>query len=701
MREVQLITMNTEQCTDTTTLNVDITALPITTIKDSLCLGDTFLFHGTALTMPGSYWDTIQRNNLCDSLVNLNLSIKANSFGYFNAFICEGESYLYNGNSLSTSGAYYDTLLAANSCDSIVELTLFVLSPISDTIANSICLGDTFFFAGSALTTAGYYTDSAISRFGCDSVTTIDLTVLASPFEIRTETICQGESYHFGGRILTQGGVYTNTESASNGCDSTVRLTLNVLQTYNQLTNKLLCPGDTFNFLGRAITQEGLYRDTLMASNGCDSILRLRIELDSIPPTTTIDTSICEGERVFFRGQFYNQSGIYLDTFLTPMSCRYYDSLVLTVDSTIRIVYLDTICEGQQYTFGGKLLTKTGIYSDTLSSAMGCDSIESLQLTVKAISRDTIYKSICLGGNYVFNGKILNVAGSYMDTLINGLNCDSIIRLELDVQQSIQINLNETICLGDSFAFDGRNLKQTGIYNRILKSQLGCDSLIEVLNLTVSPNFSRRINRSICNGDTLWFNQFPLTRAGIYQDTIFSSNCDTIIELDLTIDPAISDSVTVDRDTLIAYENQISYQWLRCNSNNTFTVMVGETQKRFVVPDNNFYAVEVSENSCIDTSTCVQRSQSVGIEEHGSSNKFEIIPNPSNGRIQINIELEQTSDISIEIRGLNGNLLYSETRQLNTSNWRHELDLSGAAKGLYFVHFNSDKSHEVKKLILH
>ena len=47
--------------------------------------------------------------------------------------------------------------------------------------------------------------------------------------------------------------------------------------------------------------------------------------------------------------------------------------------------------------------------------------------------QDTITKTICSGGSYLFAGQVLSVAGSYQDSLISPLGCDSIITLNLQV----------------------------------------------------------------------------------------------------------------------------------------------------------------------------------------------------------------------------------------------------------------------------
>jgi gliding motility-associated-like protein len=85
--------------------------------------------------------------------------------------------------------------------------------------------------------------------------------------------------------------------------------------------------------------------------------------------------------------------------------------------------------------FGNEMLTSQGIYSDTLRSIHGCDSIITvLQLTV-AYPSDVEYRDVVIpGGNtYIFNGHEYHVSGTYADTLTNIWGCDSVIVLHLEV----------------------------------------------------------------------------------------------------------------------------------------------------------------------------------------------------------------------------------------------------------------------------
>lgn len=90
-----------------------------------------------------------------------------------------------------------------------------------------------------------------------------------------------------------------------------------------------------------------------------------------------------------------------------------------------------SICQGDTILFGGNPLFASGIYSDTLSSSLGCDSLHVLTLTVNPSPFATLSEVSC--GPFNFNGLMLHNSGIYYDTLSTSAGCDSIIQLTLTI----------------------------------------------------------------------------------------------------------------------------------------------------------------------------------------------------------------------------------------------------------------------------
>ncbi|HNF72362.1 MAG TPA: gliding motility-associated C-terminal domain-containing protein, partial [Chitinophagaceae bacterium] len=84
--------------------------------------------------------------------------------------------------------------------------------------------------------------------------------------------------------------------------------------------------------------------------------------------------------------------------------------------------------------FDGRLLTQSGTYYDTLVNAVGCDSLVILHLLVGSTTYGVSNIAICQGQSYLFNGVYLSTAGTYLDTLVNASGCDSILTMNLTIK---------------------------------------------------------------------------------------------------------------------------------------------------------------------------------------------------------------------------------------------------------------------------
>ena len=89
-----------------------------------------------------------------------------------------------------------------------------------------MCDGETYNFFGQTLTTSGDYSQVLTNATGCDSIVTLHLTVNESVETELSETAC--DSYEWHGTTYTESGDYTWTGQTAAGCDSTVTLHLTI-----------------------------------------------------------------------------------------------------------------------------------------------------------------------------------------------------------------------------------------------------------------------------------------------------------------------------------------------------------------------------------------------------------------------------------------------------------------------------------------
>ena len=517
---------------------LDLTVNPVqnTTLDIVICEGDSYDFNGTPETVQGVYVDTLLTYLNCDSIITLNLTVLPLSTAPLPISICEGESYVFNSVTYTVSGIYIDTLVNFLGCDSIVTLNLEV-NPNKDTVLDiTICNNQTFDFNGLILNTAGTYTDLLQTFKGCDSLVTLNLTVLDVLTNVIDASICEKETYLFNGVVYDSTGTYIDILTSSFNCDSIVTLNLLVKPITFFSFDIIICELDSFDFNGTKLTTSGVYIDTVNSSFNCDSIITLNLTVNPVK-TTIIDTNICDGEVYDFIGQQISVAGTYTTILQTYLNCDSTVILNLTVNP-VKVTDLNaTICSNQTYDFNGRILNTTGLYTDVLTTYLGCDSIVNLNLLVNPIALTTLDTAICDGEQYNFNGRILTIQGTYIDTLRTFQDCDSIITLHLTVKPLSSFEFDVAICEGESYSFFGSNLNQTGVYVEKTLNYLNCDSTI-TLNLTVNPVKSTILNENICEDETFNFIGDVLNTSGTYSKVLSTYlNCDSVVTLNLTVFP--------------------------------------------------------------------------------------------------------------------------------------------------------------------
>lgn len=93
------------------------------------------------------------------------------------ATICDGESYTFGAQTLTAAGTYTEVYSTVNGCDSTIVLTLNVNPVYNETATATICDGESYTFGAQTLTTAGTYTEVFQSGSGCDSTVMLTLVV--------------------------------------------------------------------------------------------------------------------------------------------------------------------------------------------------------------------------------------------------------------------------------------------------------------------------------------------------------------------------------------------------------------------------------------------------------------------------------------------------------------------------------------------
>lgn len=195
-----------------------------------------------------------------------------------------------NSLKINESGRYKVEISTISDCQNTIikysKEILIVFPGLNSIVNKSICKGATF----KGYSTSGVFVDTLTGINGCDSIRMINLIVLPQKEGVLNRIICKGKD--FAGYTLT--GTYIDTLKgvASNGCDSVRTIKLIVNPNYQVKETKNICAGGSYNFNGRIILNEGIYWDTIPTLNGCDSIIMLDLKIARLNFLAG-DTTIC------------------------------------------------------------------------------------------------------------------------------------------------------------------------------------------------------------------------------------------------------------------------------------------------------------------------------------------------------------------------------------------------------------------------
>jgi len=421
-------------------------------VNETICYGDSIMLAGDYQTMSNVYVDSLVATGGCDSIVFTVLDILPPNVTDQTIALCYGDSLNIGSSTYTASGNYVDTLASYNGCDSLVNTNLIIGDQILTNLNYEVCYGDSVIVNGAVYTSFGTYTDTLSAVNGCDSLLVIEVENLSDAETVFVDTICQGEMVTFGGNTYTESGSYTDAFATTGGCDSISTLVLTVIGTDTSYTNITMCQGSSMEYNDFTITNPGDYTFILASTNGCDSVEILTVQTIGIL-RDTVPVSLCEGDTLFIQGLPYVQEGTVVETLSSVNtacdSLIYHEiSLVPDYEFTNTIV----LCQGDSALIEGVYQSEAGFYTNNYNTQHGCDSIIITELiledVVTFVSGDT---TVCQG-----DPVMLSVQGASFVSWSpsEGLSCDDCPNPIATPEQTTTYTAFAETCLGAVEEYD-------------------------------------------------------------------------------------------------------------------------------------------------------------------------------------------------------------------------------------------------------
>ncbi len=144
---------------------------------NAICQGQIYSFGNQTLNTAGSYSEVFSNSDGCDSLVNLSLTILPTYSLNQSITLCDGESLQIGNSNYTQSGNYQTILTSQGGCDSTIYTQLTIVSPVLTSEQQTICEGDYFVYNGDTLTSEADYEYMYQAQNGCDSTHIVQLTI--------------------------------------------------------------------------------------------------------------------------------------------------------------------------------------------------------------------------------------------------------------------------------------------------------------------------------------------------------------------------------------------------------------------------------------------------------------------------------------------------------------------------------------------
>ena len=323
------------------------------------------------------------------------------------------------------------------------------------------------------------YTIIVQDNNGCRSTTNGVEVGDEAPYDGYTTDITVDDavnSYVWNGTEYTESGNYTESFTASNGCDSTVTLHLTVITSMTNDIYETAC--DSYQWGVQTFTQSGNYEQTFVAVNGMDSVVTLHLTI--LKPAVTLsvidDITACAGDDITLNAELSGESN-------GNVSFNWTGPNYTSTEQNINLNDITTAQDGE-YTVTA---TATLVANDVTCTASDIKSVTVTVNTPAVTLADITDKTACAGDNVSINATLSGTPSGTVSYSWTGPDFTS-------DQQNITLN--------------GITADQSGEYTVVATAAIGnCTATdTKTVNVTVNTPNAGTIaidgNTTICQGES-------------------------------------------------------------------------------------------------------------------------------------------------------------------------------------------------------
>ena len=523
------------------------------------CAEEPFYFNGAEYESDTIITVTFQSVAGCDSTVIASVSFQSYPVRFLDTVLCQGELLDWAGQTYSESGTYTDTLMLANTCDTIWEVTLSYMQP--DTVPKELvsCDGEPVLFDGQWIApgeTVMVYPD----EFACDTVFEVTVEGAIIPeFSIQTSPTCTGSQTGELSVSITNilnpqfsidgisfqsspefnelpAGANTIYVQDSDGCISSdifIIDTIPVLSAWAD-TFTLNCPGDELTIFPSYQISDSSWVDVLWEGGQNTSVVS--VDSEGIFPLT-----ISNGCETYSLSIEVEESAAF-----EPAKIMILDTLEGCLDTLVLSGNLPNGATGiwgtsspvtiQNPSLGGALITWDNVGESMVTwtlSTEACPGFAVDTLLVEMYDQDvfdTLQTISCEGDPIEYNGAVFNSDTTFTELYTSITGCDSTVQIQFSFLPLLTQSIDTVLCAGETFEWAGNSYSSSGVFSDTIAVPGSCDTVwnISLMYLQTDTIFQELIS---CNGESIQFEGIWIEPG----DTVFLSpnslECDTVYEV--------------------------------------------------------------------------------------------------------------------------------------------------------------------------
>lgn len=503
---------------------------------------DSVVFNGVTYTESGQYTHSFVSIHGCDSVITLNLTVYHSTLTHDTLYLIQNQLPYYFAPAditfVTPEDVQFQYLLSTQEgCDSVIWQQVYIYPNVSVVKDTTVCAAAfPLQWCGHTFNAAGTMTDTLLTTHCADSLVTYTVSVdnMSAAIGNVSHVVCYGASTGAAVASVTGGQTPLNYQWKDNAG--------NAVSTTTQLNN----------------AAAGSYSFTVTDLLGClasDSLILRNLHDELVPGSITADQSICQGESLLdFQGdeasggddggyqwQLSDDGQSWADApGVTNMQNYTYPEIPEVSTFHLRRAWITATCGTS--------------YSDTVN------------VTVWPSYHDTLSAAVCQGGTYWENGFEVDEtmteepgAYTYEQHLSTG-HCDSVIVLQLVVNEQYERLVEDVVCEGDGYNAYGFTIPAAETVDAdtlqrmlMLTSEQGCDSVVllhlvvvdtAVQIISLTPDFCEGLSAELSviteMTDYQWSTgesmpQITVTMPGIYSVTATEGDCESTARY--TIEP--------------------------------------------------------------------------------------------------------------------------------------------------------------------